>query len=149
MNRSKEIELFFDQESKVRDRKFSEDPILGYEQIVRQEGVLELLDIGQSEMVLDIGCGNARDVVQFLGRGAKVVGLDLSMGMLQEGMDRLNSTGKRKEAHLLRATATSLPFPDGTFDKVSCSEVLEPVPDWRRALGEIVRVLKTRREALK
>ena len=40
------------------------------------------------------------------------------------------------------ASAQELPFPDATFDKVVCTEVLEHVPDDKRALSEMVRVLK-------
>ena len=37
---------------------------------------------------------------------------------------------------------TKLPFRDGTFDVVICSEVLEHIPDLPRAVSEIIRVLK-------
>jgi SAM-dependent methyltransferase len=37
---------------------------------------------------------------------------------------------------------TSLPFPDATFDVIICSHVLEHVPDDRRAMRELHRVLK-------
>ena len=39
------------------------------------------------------------------------------------------------------ANALSLPFADNTFDVVICSEVLEHIPDYQSALGEIERVL--------
>jgi len=38
--------------------------------------------------------------------------------------------------------AESIPFPDGAFDLVCCSWVLEHLPDPRRALKEVARVLK-------
>ena len=38
--------------------------------------------------------------------------------------------------------ALSLPFPDATFDRVICSEVLEHIPDDRGAMREILRVLR-------
>lgn len=141
MNSSKAIERFFDQESLVRDRKFSQDPILGYEQIVRQEAVLELLSIDDSDLVLDVGCGNARDIVEFVQKRATAVGVDVSPGMLRQGINKLNSE-QRGEVQLLRASATALPFEDSTFDKASCSEVLEHIPRWDLALAEILRVLR-------
>ena len=42
----------------------------------------------------------------------------------------------------VRADITALPFPDGRFDAVLCSHVLEHVPDDVRAMGELVRVLR-------
>jgi SAM-dependent methyltransferase len=37
---------------------------------------------------------------------------------------------------------TSIPFPDGSFDVILCSHVLEHVPDDRKALSELFRVLR-------
>lgn len=41
-----------------------------------------------------------------------------------------------------RVDLQSLPFPDGSFDFVFASHVLEHVPDDRRALGELRRILR-------
>ena len=38
---------------------------------------------------------------------------------------------------------TALPYDDRSFDLVLCSHVLEHIPDDRRAIGEIRRVLRT------
>jgi SAM-dependent methyltransferase len=42
----------------------------------------------------------------------------------------------------VRLDVTNIQYPDGTFDVVYCSHVLEHVPDDRRALREFHRVLK-------
>jgi SAM-dependent methyltransferase len=41
-----------------------------------------------------------------------------------------------------RGSALDLPFPDGAFDRVIASEVLEHIGDDRGALGELARVLR-------
>jgi hypothetical protein len=41
-----------------------------------------------------------------------------------------------------RMDITQIPYPDGTFDVIYCSHVLEHVPDDRRAMREFRRVLK-------
>jgi SAM-dependent methyltransferase len=41
-----------------------------------------------------------------------------------------------------RIDVTAIDYPDGTFDAVICNHVLEHVPDDRRAMSEIRRVLK-------
>ncbi len=41
-----------------------------------------------------------------------------------------------------------IPFPDGAFDTVICNNVLEHVPDDRKAMREIARVLKPQGRAL-
>ncbi len=50
----------------------------------------------------------------------------------------------RPEAILSRAVAERLPFPDDTFDCVTCLEVLEHLPEknWTSAIQEMRRVLK-------
>ena len=44
---------------------------------------------------------------------------------------------------LSAADITCLPFKNDCFDLVICSEVLEHIPDEQRAVGEMVRVLKS------
>jgi SAM-dependent methyltransferase len=45
-------------------------------------------------------------------------------------------------AAMVRLDITEIDFPDESFDVVYCSHVLEHVPDDRKALAEIRRVLK-------
>ena len=42
----------------------------------------------------------------------------------------------------LLGDAHQLPFPDGTFDAVILSEVLEHIPDDRHAIAEVARILR-------
>jgi SAM-dependent methyltransferase len=42
----------------------------------------------------------------------------------------------------INGDGTRLPFPDATFDRIICSEVLEHIPDDEAALRELHRVLK-------
>jgi ubiquinone/menaquinone biosynthesis C-methylase UbiE len=41
------------------------------------------------------------------------------------------------------ADVTRLPFPDGSFDRVTCGYVLEHLPDPRVGLSELSRVMKS------
>jgi ubiquinone/menaquinone biosynthesis C-methylase UbiE len=43
---------------------------------------------------------------------------------------------------MLRADITDLPFDDNRFDAIYCSHVLEHVPDDRKAMSELRRVLR-------
>jgi 2-polyprenyl-6-hydroxyphenyl methylase/3-demethylubiquinone-9 3-methyltransferase len=38
--------------------------------------------------------------------------------------------------------ATQLPFDGGSFEVVSCCDVLEHIPEWRQVIAEVGRVLK-------
>ena len=46
-----------------RNDLFRTNPILDYEQTVRSRAVLSVLKPQAGETILDIGCGNARDIV--------------------------------------------------------------------------------------
>lgn len=55
------------------------------------------------------------------------------------------SVGRRERDQVgtaVNGDGTRLPFPDATFDRIICSEVLEHIPDEDAALAELRRVLK-------
>jgi SAM-dependent methyltransferase len=106
------------------------------------------LPIRAGDKILDIGCGAGRHTCA-ASRLEKitVIGSDISLKDVQEAREKL-----RQEKQLglqgggfwatLVADITGLPFPDGFFDMVICSEVLEHIPDQESAVKEITRVLK-------
>lgn len=109
------------------------------------------LDLAPGSRILDIGCGSGRHVAAaYAMQNATVVGADPCLNDLEQARsrmqyhDRLGAHGNGRW-HLTAADITSLPFPDGEFDLVVCSEVLEHIPDHHRAMSEIVRVLKPER----
>lgn len=59
-----------------------------------------------------------------------------------DGLDYVTADLNNPRA-MVRMDITSIQFADGSFDVVHCSHVLEHVPDDRRALAEMFRVLKT------
>lgn len=139
---SASIASFFDDMSETRNEVFRSNPVLDYEQRVRSTTVLRLLQPQRGETILDIGCGNARDIVPMLNAGASVVGVDLSQGMIEQGRRDLAAAGVTGGVTLQVGDATALPFAAGRFDKVVCSEVIEHIPNADRAISEFRRVLK-------
>ena len=137
------IALFFDAMSGTRNALFRSNPILEYEQQVRSGAVLERLGASRGEMILDLGCGNARDIPPMLHAGATVVGVDLSPGMIEQAKDDLAALAYH-DVQLEVGDATRLRFADATFDKIVCSEVIEHIPDAGAAVREMYRVLKPR-----
>jgi len=93
------------------------------------------VDAGPGLSVLDVGCGPGRLAPGVAERGAEYVGLDRSPGLLREAR-------ARGAARVLQADATTLPFADGTFDRVVALSVLYHVPDWPVALREMRRVAR-------
>ncbi len=105
------------------------------------------LQLQPGDRVLDLGCGEGRHAITaWLEADAQVVGLDLSLQDLTTARERAGQFDKPGETDnglaWVRGSGLSLPFPDATFSKVICAEVLEHVPDYRQILREIQRVLK-------
>jgi SAM-dependent methyltransferase len=89
--------------------------------------------------VLDIGCAAGSEVTALRERGFEVVGIDFSTDMLQHARRRFRVDPK---VHFSRADAEFLPFRSASFDHVTCLGVFEYLPDYRRAVAEIHRVLR-------
>lgn len=91
-------------------------------------------------LVLDAGAGTGRSIALLLteARPARVIGIDLSGGMLARARERLFLPC----AGLVQADATRLPFPDQTFDVVTSLWMLETLPDPLATTRELVRVLR-------
>jgi SAM-dependent methyltransferase len=94
----------------------------------------ELRDRGQ---VLEIGIGTGRIALPFMAAGVDVVGLDLSAPMLE----RLVAKSEEPEPVVL-GDATRLPFRDDSFGAAYAVHVLHLIPDWTRAVRELVRVVE-------
>jgi len=79
-----------------------------------------------------------------LARGKRtVIAADLSLKSLVH-VDRLaHTTGKSGRILSVVADITRLPFADNTFSSVTSAETLEHIPDHRRAVEELARVLGT------
>jgi SAM-dependent methyltransferase len=91
--------------------------------------------------VLEVGCGSAPCARWLAGEGARVVGLDLSAGMLRYAAAANEATGI--DVPLVRANAERLPFASGAFD-IACSAfgAVPFVADLDGLFGEVTRVLR-------
>ncbi len=98
-------------------------------------------------LMLDLGCGEGRHIFGAMEEfpDLQCIGLDPHIESLTkafEGLDFLESISNKK-TNFLSGSAYSLPFPDNSFDLVVCSEVLEHLHEYKDAIAEISRVLKT------
>jgi len=106
------------------------------------------LGLRPGELILDMGCGAGRHAFESLRRGGRVIALDYSLEELRTVRDyfwAIDETGEvpSEGASMgVAGDAMALPFPDGTFDRIIASEVLEHLPRDGRALEELARVLK-------
>ncbi len=104
-----------------------------------------LARLGPGETALDVGVGTgdlAFDLLAASDPSSRVVGVDLSDGMLGAVRARAAATplGARFEAR--SADAQALPFPDGSFDRVMAGFAVRNFGDLDAGLREMRRVLR-------
>lgn len=92
-----------------------------------------------SGQTLEVGVGTGLNLPLYPGE-VTLAGVDFSPAMLDVARRRARQLGR--EVDLREADALNLPFPDGCFDTVVSTFVLCAVPDERRALTEMIRVLR-------
>jgi ubiquinone/menaquinone biosynthesis C-methylase UbiE len=97
------------------------------------------LELRAGESLLDVGCGTGWFTRRAAADGARVVGLDIEDRALE--FARRHST---ETVRFLHGDATCLPFEDRSFDKVMSVTALCFVPQWQKAVAEIVRVSRRR-----
>ena len=107
----------------------------------------DLLGINDGDITLDAGCGDGRHSWEVYNRNhSAVVAFDIDPVCVKKNKYMLDSLKEQKgvkgDYHLLVANVTKLPFKDGSFGKVICSEVLEHIPEDKMALDELIRVLR-------
>jgi len=97
-----------------------------------------LITSDNAPSIMDIGTGTGTLAAAFAAQGAKVTGVDISRGMLEQARKK---HGHR--VHFIQAPAHAPgPFGDGSFDMVSAAFALHEMPaEYRaRVLGEMKRL---------
>ena len=91
--------------------------------------------------VLDVGVGTGLELPMF-DPSLRIVGVDLSLPMLQRAARRTREAGLRAVAGLTVMDACRLGFADAQFDVVVAPYVLTVLPQPEASLDEWLRVLK-------
>jgi ubiquinone/menaquinone biosynthesis C-methylase UbiE len=103
-----------------------------------QRDALAALDLGPGDRLLDVGCGSGWASRTAAASAGSVVGIDLSPGMIRQAGALAVGIGNVRFA---LADSERLPFADGDFTAVLCSNSFHHYPDPDRAVGEMKRVL--------
>jgi len=106
----------------------------------RQQLAIERMNIMPGQKVLDIGIGTGLSL-DLYPRHCKVVGIDISEGMLAKAADRIRQY-ECDFATLAVADALHLPFADASFDHAFITHVITVVSDPVQLIEETRRVCK-------
>ena len=116
----------------------------------RRISIREIVD-GGPQCILDVACGTGDSTIaaaKAAGPGSTVVGVDISEGMMAMVMDKARSEGVEDRIRLQVADGEALPFPDGSFDRVSCAFGIRNFTHRDHGLREFFRVLSPRGKAV-
>jgi SAM-dependent methyltransferase len=104
-----------------------------------QQRRLEMIQKAAGERIsgeiLENGCGIGLYLERLGSLGGEVFGLEFDLDRAQQALE----PGR----HILGGAGEHLPFPGDSFDLILSNEVIEHVQDDHKAVGEMVRVLKT------
>ncbi len=106
--------------------------------------MLEVLPLEKGMKILDVGCGAGKQCFSYLAHlsgKADIIGGDVSEELLAKAAEENKKLGDRVTFQELNFNKT-FPFPDNTFDLVSCSFAIYYAEDIPFTIREMHRVLK-------
>lgn len=102
--------------------------------------IVEITGIKENQSVLDVATGSGFLALEFAKKTKNVTGCDITRNMLLHAREKQKDPGPNVD--FLLCDVESLPFPDGTFDIVSCRFAFHHFPDPGKALLEMRRVCR-------
>jgi len=145
---SAEFQKFLD------EQQYSRNGILRYEKIFGEDFVstggitttkefVAMLDLKKDAYVLDVGCGIGGSA--FLMKrdyGAKVLGFDLSVNMIDIAQERLAKHGMEADVKFEVQDATQIEYPDETFDVIYSRDTILHIEDKESLFANFFKWLK-------
>ena len=113
------------------DARYAQNPLAGVSRELRA-----LVTQGRARKVLEVGCGTGRWVIELAPLVPRIIGLDLSFGMLEQARAQNN------KLLLTNGDANHLPFPSASFDLILSVNALQHYADQRAFISEARRLLR-------
>jgi len=105
--------------------------------------VVAILKKKRPEILLDIATGTGDLAINLVQTGArKIVGLDISPGMLEVGKKKVLEKHLEKTIEMIEGDSENLPFKDNMFDAITVAFGVRNFETLEKGLSEIHRVLK-------
>jgi SAM-dependent methyltransferase len=104
------------------------------------EAVVERLQPGPGDDMLDLACGTGAMAELAAQRGARVVGVDLAPALIETAKERASQQGLEIDYRV--GDAENLDFPDASFDKVSSTCGIMFTPDHEAVARQLARIVR-------
>ena len=104
---------------------------------------IKLLAEGNPKLILDVATGTGDFAVEALSlHPDKVIGVDISEGMLEVGRKKMKERGFDPKIELMSGDSENLPFEENKFDAVIVAFGVRNFENLEKGLAEMRRVLK-------
>jgi demethylmenaquinone methyltransferase / 2-methoxy-6-polyprenyl-1,4-benzoquinol methylase len=104
---------------------------------------IQVLKQSSPKTILDVATGTGDFAIEALSLNPmKIVGVDISEGMLEVGRRKIKSLGLEEKITLQLADSENLPFPDNSFDAVIVAFGVRNFENLEKGLKEMNRVLR-------
>jgi demethylmenaquinone methyltransferase/2-methoxy-6-polyprenyl-1,4-benzoquinol methylase len=109
-----------------------------------REKVVKIVDSISPKNILDIATGTGDLAIMFAEKTSaeKIIGLDISEGMLNVGRKKISNKKLDKRIEMVVGDSEKLPFKDNHFDAITVSFGVRNFETLETGLAEILRVLK-------
>lgn len=104
--------------------------------------VIAMVKAENPKSILDIATGTGDLAIQMADSNAdKIVGLDLSEGMLKVGRKKIENKNLQDKIEMIQGDSEALPFEDNSFDAITVAFGVRNFENLEKGLSEIHRVL--------
>jgi demethylmenaquinone methyltransferase/2-methoxy-6-polyprenyl-1,4-benzoquinol methylase len=111
--------------------------------IIWRKKAIKLLKKEHPKLILDIATGTGDFAIEALSlKPEKVIGVDISEGMLSIGREKIAKAGLQSQIELMPGDSENLQFNDNKFDAVIVAFGVRNFEDLERGLQEMFRVLR-------
>jgi len=111
--------------------------------IIWRKKAIKLLQNKGIKTMLDIATGTGDFAIEALNiKPEKIVGVDISEGMLSFGQEKIKKMGLEKIIQLQKGDSEKLPFSDNSFDAVIVSFGVRNFENLQKGLSDMFRVTK-------
>lgn len=141
LNKKKQVEQMFDNISENYD-SLNRVISLGTDQSWRRK-LIDMVISTQPKTILDVATGTGDLAIALAASSAeKIVGLDISAGMLSVGQKKINAKKLDHKIEMVQADSEDLPYANDFFDAITVAFGVRNFENLDKGLSEINRVLK-------
>jgi demethylmenaquinone methyltransferase/2-methoxy-6-polyprenyl-1,4-benzoquinol methylase len=142
LNKKEQVEKMFDAISENYDGL---NRVISFGTDIKwRKKVLAIIIDHQPESILDIATGTGDLAIKFAEKtsATKIIGLDLSEGMLSIARKKVADTELKNTIEFIKGDSEALPFKDNMFDAITVSFGIRNFENLEKGLSELLRVIK-------